>query len=93
MRINETQRAGMIHAYNKHNQSQTLNHKKPPMGRDDVKISQEAIEMLKLGEEPEEVNPARLTYVRELKQKVESGTYWVPSDKIAEKFISFWKKG
>lgn len=91
MRINEPNRVGMISAYNKSGASQVSKAGKIPMGKDEVNISTEALEMLKQVEESNA--PARREKVEQLKKQVEEGTYRVPSEKIAEKFLSFWKKG
>jgi negative regulator of flagellin synthesis FlgM len=90
MRIHEPNRTGMINAYNKTNKTPLSKGTKIPMGKDEVQISSEALEMLKQVEDPDA--PARKEKVRELKQQIEQGTYHVPSEKIAEKFLAFWKK-
>lgn len=91
MRINEPNRTGMINAYNKTGKAYAPQNNKKPMGKDEVQISNEALELLKQGEvkETTQTDKARLS---ELKSQIEQGTYHVPSDKIAEKFLSFWKK-
>ncbi|HZG15362.1 MAG TPA: flagellar biosynthesis anti-sigma factor FlgM [Candidatus Bathyarchaeia archaeon] len=90
MRVNEPNRTGMINAYNKTNKAQAVSDTKVKMGKDEVQISNEALELLKQVEATEE--PVRKDKVNELKQQIENGTYHVSSDKIAEKFLSFWKK-
>lgn len=90
MRINEPNRAGMINAYNKTGAAPVGKSGKIPMGKDEVKISTEALEMLKQVEDPNA--PERREKVEQLKKQVEEGTYRVSSEKIAEKFLSFWKK-
>jgi negative regulator of flagellin synthesis FlgM len=90
MRVNEPNRASMIHAYNKANKTQSSKEAKARMGKDEVQISSEALELLKQLEDVEA--PVRAEKVNELKKQIENGTYHVPSDKIAEKFLSFWKK-
>jgi negative regulator of flagellin synthesis FlgM len=90
MRIHEPNRTGMINAYNKASKTQPNKGEKIPMGKDEVQISSEALELLKQVEEAEA--PARKEKVKELKQQIEQGKYHVPSEKIAEKFLSFWKK-
>lgn len=90
MRINETNRANMLQAYNKANKAQSTNDSKKSMGRDEVNISDQAMELAKL--ETEDNSPARKERLQELKHQIEAGTYHVPSEKIAEKFLSFWKK-
>lgn len=90
MRINEPNRAGMINAYNKTGATPAGKSGKIPMGKDEVNISTEALEMLKQVEDPNA--PARREKVEQLKKQVEEGTYRVSGEKIAEKFLSFWKK-
>ncbi|USG65332.1 flagellar biosynthesis anti-sigma factor FlgM [Brevibacillus ruminantium] len=89
MRINEPNRTGMINSYNQSNKAQSAKGR-TPMGKDEVNISSEALEMLKQVEDPQ--SPARREKVSSLKQQVEEGTYKVPSEKIAEKFLAFWRK-
>ncbi|MCM3079648.1 flagellar biosynthesis anti-sigma factor FlgM [Brevibacillus invocatus] len=90
MRIHEPNRTGMIQAYNKTGTAPVKKNGKLAMGKDEVKISTEAMEMLKQVEDPNA--PARREKVEQLRKKVEEGTYHVPSEKIADKFLSFWKK-
>lgn len=90
MRVNEPNRTGMINAYNKTNKAPMSNDHKYKMGKDEVQISAAALEKLKQVEDAEQ--PSRTDKVHDLRQQIESGTYNVPSEKIAEKFLSFWKK-
>lgn len=90
MRVNEPNRPGMINAYNKANQSPLNKNAKVGMGKDEVQISPEALEMLKQIEDVDA--PKRKEKVNEIKEQLEQGTYHVPSEKIAEKFLAFWKK-
>ncbi|WNC14469.1 flagellar biosynthesis anti-sigma factor FlgM [Brevibacillus brevis] len=89
MRIHEPNRIGMMNAYNKTGNAQVGKAGKIAMGKDEVNISPEAMEMLKQVEDPD--SPQRREKVDLLKKQVEEGTYRVPSEKIAEKFLSFWK--
>lgn len=91
MRINEPNRTGMINAYNKTSKAYSAKNDKKPVGKDEVQISNEALELLRKGE-VSETSPTDKTRINELKQQIEQGTYRVPSDKIAEKFLAFWKK-
>lgn len=91
MRIHEPNRTGMIQAYNNKTGTASVSNKgKMAMGKDEVKISTEAMEMLKQVEDPNA--PARREKVEQLRKQVQEGTYHVPSEKIADKFLSFWKK-
>ncbi|MED4754657.1 flagellar biosynthesis anti-sigma factor FlgM [Brevibacillus choshinensis] len=90
MRINEPNRTGMINAYNKSGVNSLNKSGKISMGKDEVNISNEAMEMLK---QIDDTNaPERREKVERLKRQVEEGNYKVSSDKIAEKFLAFWKK-
>jgi negative regulator of flagellin synthesis FlgM len=90
MRINEPNRTGMINAYSKAGATPVNKSGKLAMGKDEVNISSEAMEMLK---KVEDLNaPARREKVEQLRKQVEEQTYHVPAEKIAEKFLSFWKK-
>jgi negative regulator of flagellin synthesis FlgM len=90
MRIQEPNRTGMINAYNKTGQTPVGKGRKLSMGKDEVNISAEALEMLKQVEDPD--SPARREKIQRLKKQVEDGTYRVPSDKLADKILSFWRK-
>lgn len=90
MRVNEPNRVSMINAYNKGGTTQSSKEYKAKMGKDEVQISSEALELLKQIEDLDA--PARKEKVEELRERIEQGTYHVPSEKIAEKFLSFWKK-
>lgn len=92
MRINEPNRIGMVNPYNKTNTPSSPKSHKLTSGRDEVQISSEALELLHQIDESSEEKMIR-PHVYTIKQQVEAGTYWVPADKIADKFIAFWKKG
>lgn len=90
MRVNEPNRASMINAYNKPGNTQSSKEYKAKMGKDEVQISNEALEMLKQIEDLDA--PARKEKVEELRDRINQGNYRVPSEKVAEKFLAFWKK-
>jgi negative regulator of flagellin synthesis FlgM len=91
MKVNEPNRPGIINNYNKINKTYAAKGAKAPMGKDEVKISNEALELLRQGEDIES-SSIRKEKINQLKQQIETGTYHVPSEKIAEKFLAFWKK-
>ena len=91
MRINEPNRTGMINAYNRTGAAPAGKSGKLAMGRDEVNISTEAMEMLRKVEDLDA--PARREKVEQLRKQVEENTYHVPAERIAEKFLSFWKRG
>ncbi|WP_400162309.1 flagellar biosynthesis anti-sigma factor FlgM [Brevibacillus sp. TJ4] len=90
MRINEPNRTGMINAYNKTGTTPVGKSGKLAMGKDEVKISTEAMEMLKMVEDLQAL--ARREKVEQLRKQVEENTYHVPTEKIADKFLAFWRK-
>ncbi|MBO8173147.1 MAG: flagellar biosynthesis anti-sigma factor FlgM [Bacillaceae bacterium] len=56
--------------------------------KDEVQISPEAKSML----QSEEAQPvSREQRIQQLKEQVQSGTYHVSSEKIAEKLIQYWR--
>jgi len=91
MRINEPNRTGMINAYNRTGAPPVGKSEKLSMGKDEVNISTEAMELLRKVEDLDA--PARREKVERLRKQVQENTYHVPAEKIAEKFLSFWKKG
>lgn len=91
MRINEPNRASLINAYNKTNKVQPAKEVKNKMGKDEVQISNAGMELLRMGEELE-TSATKKARLEELKQQIEKGTYQVSSEKIADKFLSFWQK-
>ncbi|GAA4718652.1 flagellar biosynthesis anti-sigma factor FlgM [Brevibacillus fulvus] len=90
MRVNEPNRPNFVNNYNKVAKAYSAQDQKKSMGKDEVQISSEGLELLKQGEEADAAE--RKEKVNELKKQIEQGTYHVPSDKIAEKFLAFWKK-
>lgn len=91
MKINEPNRTSMINAYKK-SQTPLAKPAKPiRMGRDEVNISDEALELLRSYGDID-VSPTSKARLQELRQQVETGTYHVPSELIAEKFLAFWLK-
>lgn len=92
MRINETNRTGMINAYNNTAKNAGSKDHKHSLGKDQVQISDEALEMLRMGEDTEETPQVRKQRINNITKAIEDGTYQVPTEKVAEKFLSFWKK-
>ncbi|MCI3921333.1 flagellar biosynthesis anti-sigma factor FlgM [Paenibacillus sp. TRM 82003] len=89
MKINETGRISSIQAYNKGASSKdakSLGGK--GAAKDDVRISPEAMELL----EAQRSNAGqRSERIEELKASVQSGTYSVSADKVAEKLLPYLK--
>lgn len=76
----------IINAYQKQ-QQKTINQKRPDQN-DRLNISDEAKSLQK--NQQHEVN--RDHYVQELKNQVQSGSYEINQEKIAEKIMEFWKQ-
>lgn len=76
-----------INAYK--NQIQQHPAKKPAINREDqLQISSEAKKLL----ESEQPNAQRAARVDKLKEEVESGTYKIDHNKLAEKLFDLWTK-
>ncbi|MBB6632595.1 flagellar biosynthesis anti-sigma factor FlgM [Cohnella thailandensis] len=86
MKINQTQRVGMYQAYQQAAEArpdQAVGKKR----KDEVQISAEAKELLDLqGKTPD---AARAHKIESLKQEVSTGTYYVDTDKLAERILPF----
>lgn len=90
MKINESGRLSSIQAYR--SQSHAANSKQAAglkgAAKDNVKISDEAMKML----ETQRANASdRSERIEQLKQEVQSGTYQVSAEKLAEKLWPFLK--
>ncbi|MCM3338728.1 MULTISPECIES: flagellar biosynthesis anti-sigma factor FlgM [unclassified Paenibacillus] len=88
MKINETQRLGAIHTYQKQQAMNRASQK--PSRKDELIISTEAKEMLDAQNRVQDTG--RSERLAELKHAVATGTYHVESDKIAEKLLPLFKK-
>mgnify|MGYP001172531500 CR=1 FL=1 len=90
MKVNESGRMSQIQAYR--SQAQAANAKQASgmrgKAKDDVKISEEAMKLL----ETQRANASdRSEKIERLKQEVQSGTYRVSTEKLAEKLWPFLK--
>lgn len=88
MKINEGQRVGAIQYYQKQQSAEKISQKSTR--KDELTISTEAKEMLDAQNRVS--NPSRQEHIAELKQAVQTGTYHVPVDKIAEKLLPLLRK-
>lgn len=87
MKINETQRIGAIHSYQRNADSRNGNVNKKGRQLDEVLISPEAKEMLQSQIGDKERNGR----IETLKKSVATGTYHVDANKIAEKMLPYFK--
>jgi len=90
VKVNESGRMSQIQAYR--SQAQAANAKQASgmrgKAKDDVKISEEAMKLL----ETQRANASdRSEKIERLKQEVQSGTYRVSTEKLAEKLWPFLK--
>ena len=76
-----------LHIYNQ--QKQSTIRKKSDQKTDQLNISQEA-KMMQMNQTGQS---ERAQYVQELKEKVQSGTYDINYEHVAEKMIGYWKWG
>lgn len=89
MKINETGRLGAINSYQRQVESQRQASDKKAARKDELSISNEAKELLKATNTPED--SARAAKIQDLKAQVSSGTYYVDAGKIAEKLVPYFK--
>ncbi|GIP40982.1 hypothetical protein J31TS4_42620 [Paenibacillus sp. J31TS4] len=89
MKINETQRIGAIHSYNR-SQQQAQAQAERKKQKDEVHISAEAKE-LQQSSGAGASQEARREQIEALKKAVSSGTYHVEAGKIAEKLLPYLK--
>lgn len=88
MKINESQRIGVINQYQRNTDArQGSIHKKSRL--DEVSISPEAKEMLDA--QARAVDPEHAKRIADLKQAVATGTYRVDANKIAEKLLPYFR--
>jgi len=88
MKINEPQRIGAINPYQRQNE-QKFTEVSPKKKRDNLEISPEAMEML---QSQNIKNNDRLERIDSLKQQVQTGTYHVEANRIAEKLLPYMKR-
>lgn len=88
MKINETGRIGGINPYHRglETRDQQIEKKKH---KDQLSISVEAMEMLDA--QKLKSDPVRKERIQQLRHEVSTGTYFVESDKIAEKLLPYFK--
>ncbi|CAM4390289.1 flagellar biosynthesis anti-sigma factor FlgM [Paenibacillus alkaliterrae] len=88
MKINETNRIGAHHHYQKQNEARVSGVNKARQ-KDEVQISAAAKEMLTTSQAQD---PERSKQIEQLKRSVASGTYYVEAGKIAEKLLPYLKE-
>ncbi|MEW9669530.1 flagellar biosynthesis anti-sigma factor FlgM [Ammoniphilus sp. 3BR4] len=89
MKINGSNRMNGINPYQKLNQPAAEKTNKTSFGKDEVKISSEALELMNMKKTE---STERNERIRQLKEQVQSGTYKVDSQKLAEKMYEQFKR-
>lgn len=89
MKINGSNRMNGINPYQKLNQPASEKTNKTSFGNDEVKISSEALELLNM---KKAASAERNDRIEKLKEQVQSGTYRVDSQKLAEKIYDQFKR-
>jgi negative regulator of flagellin synthesis FlgM len=89
MKINETQRLGALNPYRNSNEQRMGGTGNRGRKHDEITISNEAKELLGT---QSAVNPERSKKLESLKESVTTGTYYIDSNKIAEKLLPYFKR-
>lgn len=89
MKINGSNRMNGMNPYQKLNHPATEKTNKTSFGKDEVKISPEALELMNMKKAE---NAERNDRIQKLKEQVQSGTYRVDSQKLAEKMYEQFKR-
>ncbi|HEY8361911.1 MAG TPA: flagellar biosynthesis anti-sigma factor FlgM [Tissierellaceae bacterium] len=93
MRINRLDNIFQI--YNKNSNTNKVNGDKRIDGKDEIKLSEKAVEFQYALKKVKEVDDIRKDKVDRIKAQVKSGTYYVDGKKVVEKIledISLYKK-
>lgn len=89
MRIQDTNRLGMIQSYQKMGQKLPEKQTEKPPKHDQVQISSQAQEKLR---QIQSEQTGREERIQQLKEHVDKGNYPFDSDKLADRLLSLWKK-
>lgn len=90
MKINETGRINAINPYQRNADAQRQEQMKRSTRKDEVSISDEAIQLLQ-AQNTSKNDPERALRIDSLKQQVSAGTYQVDAAKLAEKLAPYFK--
>ncbi|MGG1877335.1 MULTISPECIES: flagellar biosynthesis anti-sigma factor FlgM [Paenibacillus] len=89
MKINESGRLNGINSYQRNIESREAQHiDKKQRRKDEVSISMKAME---LNAQSKVQDPERAEKVQRLKEEVESGTYQVPAERLADKLLPYFQ--
>jgi negative regulator of flagellin synthesis FlgM len=90
MKINETGRINAMNPYQRSADAQRQEHMKKSSRKDEVSISDEAIQLLQAQNSGNDAE--RALKIDSLKQQVSAGTYQVDAAKLAEKLAPYFKQ-
>lgn len=90
MKINETGRINAINPYQRSADAQRQEQMKKSSRKDEVSISDEAIQLLQAQNSGNDAE--RALKIDSLKQRVSAGTYQVDAAKLAEKLAPYFKQ-
>lgn len=89
MKINESGRLNGINSYQRNIESREAQHiDKKQRRKDEVSISMKAME---LNAQSKVQDPERAEKVQRLKEEVESGTYQVSAERLADKLLPYFQ--
>lgn len=91
MKINETGRINAINPYQRSADAQRQEQMKKSTRKDEVSISDEAIQLLQ-AQNTGKTDAERALKIDSLKQQVSGGTYQVDAAKLAEKLAPYFKQ-
>lgn len=91
MKINETGRINAINPYQRSADAQRQEQMKKSTRKDEVSISDEAIQLLQ-AQNTSKTDAERALKIDSLKQQVSAGTYQVDAAKLAEKLAPYFKQ-
>jgi negative regulator of flagellin synthesis FlgM len=89
MNIHDINRIGAIKSYQAGNSKPSKQESAQSMQKDMLQISPEAKEKLQLSKD---IAVGREEKLNQLKQQIDSGTYQVDSNKLADQLLSLWQK-
>lgn len=90
MKINETGRINAMNPYQRSAEAQRQDQMKKSSRKDEVSISDEAIQLLQAQNSGNDAE--RALKIDSLKQQVSAGTYQVDAAKLAEKLAPYFKQ-
>lgn len=91
MKINETGRINAVNPYQRSADAQRQEQMKKSSRKDEVSISDEAIQLLQ-AQNTGKTDAERVLKIDSLKQQVSAGTYQVDAAKLAEKLAPYFKQ-